>query len=119
MQISDFRHQLLPTLEPQRFSAFSCGHIIPAENLLATVVPLGPKGVPLEFKFDNRGDTGLLDELANSLVNFSNVVPHGVVVFLPSYAFLDTAVARWKESGALARIATKKKVRCVQLAFVL
>ncbi|CEH19298.1 chl1 helicase [Ceraceosorus bombacis] len=108
--ISDFTTQLFPHIDPQRFHRFSCGHIIPADNLLAAIVPSGPRGTTFEFKYDSRGDMNVLDDLANALSNYCNVIPHGVVVFLPSYAFLESATRRWKESGALNRLGNKKKI---------
>lgn len=45
------------------------------------------------------------------LLNFVNVVPAGMVVFLPSYAFLNTVMAAWSASGTLAKLNAKKKVR--------
>lgn len=106
--LSDFRTQLVPTLPMDRFTTFSCGHIIPRENLLGAIVHCGPRGNPFEFRFESRNDAKLLDDLANCLTNYTNIVPHGLVVFLPSYAFLDTVLARWKETGALKRLETKK-----------
>lgn len=106
--LSDFKTQLVPALPLERFASFSCGHIIPRENLLGAVVHCGPKGTPFEFRFESRTDTKLLDDLANCLVNYANIVPHGLVVFLPSYAFLDTVLARWRETAALKRLEGKK-----------
>ena len=39
-----------------------------------------------------------------------NLVPDGVVVFLPSYAFLDKLKATWDKSGLLLKLGAKKKV---------
>ncbi|PWN40758.1 DNA repair helicase [Ceraceosorus guamensis] len=108
--ISDFTTQLFPQIDPQRFHRFSCGHIIPARNLLAAIVPSGPRGTTFEFKYESRGDINVLDDLASALSNYCNIVPHGLVVFLPSYAFLESATRRWKESGALNRLGNKKKI---------
>ena len=38
----------------------------------------------------------MIDELGRSMVNLCNVVPDGVVVFFPSYVFLETVVKRWE-----------------------
>jgi chromosome transmission fidelity protein 1 len=40
----------------ERFSSFSCGHIIPEENLQALVVSKGPVGGDLEFKSEKQTD---------------------------------------------------------------
>ena len=44
------------------------------------------------------------------------LVPDGVVVFLPSYAFLERVKTVWTASGVLARLATKKQVSPPSLA---
>lgn len=108
--ISDVRHQLVPQLPASRWTTFSCSHIVPRSNVLCSVVPSGPRGVQFEFKFNRRGDSGTLDDLGNALVNVVAVVPHGVVVFLPSYQFLDDVTKRWKENGLWQRLAGRKEI---------
>jgi chromosome transmission fidelity protein 1 len=39
-----------------------------------------------------------------------NLVPDGVVIFLPSYSFLNQLQDVWKQNGTLQRIDAKKKV---------
>jgi chromosome transmission fidelity protein 1 len=108
--MSDYTSQLFSHLPSNRLSTFSCGHIVPAENLRAVVLGRGPSGRELEFKFANRGDDGLLTELGQIVQNFAALVPAGMIVFLPSYAFLDALVTAWKKSGVWERIGVKKKV---------
>ncbi|KAL7410162.1 helicase C-terminal domain-containing protein [Mrakia frigida] len=108
--VSDFHLQLFPQVESSRFSNFSCGHVIPKENLQTLVLTKGPKGRDLEFKFDNRGDETLLDELGSVISNACNLVPDGIVVFLPSYAFLEKVKTSWEKSGLLGKLALKKKL---------
>ncbi|KAK0524184.1 ATP-dependent DNA helicase chl1 [Tilletia horrida] len=109
--MSDFRTQLFPTIPPERFTTFSCGHIIPPSNLHAVVLPTAPRSNrALEFKWDARADHALLDDLGTVLLNLCAVVPGGVVVFLPSYGFLDAVWSRWEKSGLLGRLGAKKKI---------
>ena len=49
-------------------------------------------------------------ELGQMLLNIASIVPHGLVVFFPSYAFLDQARQVWEESGLLTRLGSKKTV---------
>lgn len=132
--VSDFHLQLFPGLPESKFANFSCGHVIPKENLATLVVPKGPSGKALEFTYERlKGDDGLvgcfsirlnpkapadpihqLDELGTLLANMSNLVPDGLVVFFPSYALLERTKKRWTESGMLTRLAAKKKVRGIQ-----
>ncbi|EJT96518.1 hypothetical protein DACRYDRAFT_25669, partial [Dacryopinax primogenitus] len=87
--ISDFRTQLFPRLLENRFATFSCGHVVAKENLTALAVSRGPKGGDLSFKYSSRGDKGMASELGQALLNFLSLVPDGMVVFMPSYAFLN------------------------------
>ncbi|KAG8957316.1 ATP-dependent DNA helicase chl1 [Tulasnella sp. 419] len=114
--ISDLHNQLLNYLLPSnqqegaRLSNFSCGHIIPKENLMALVVERGPKGGEMKFKFNQRGDKDLLIELGLLLMNLVNIVPAGMVVFVPSYSFLNVVKQIWEEAGTLTKLGLKKKI---------
>ncbi|SPC64351.1 related to CHL1 - protein of the DEAH box family [Ustilago sp. UG-2017b] len=111
--ISDFRQQLLPFLPSDRLVTFSCGHVIPPSNLMVSVLSSSPKGLPFEFKFDSRDNTDMLDQLGKTLVNLCNIIPAGLVVFVPSYAFLDKLMVRWKDAASgrvLQRLSVKKKI---------
>ncbi|KAL9939403.1 hypothetical protein V8E36_001220 [Tilletia maclaganii] len=109
--MSDFRIQLFPDIPKERFTTFSCGHIIPPSNLHAVVLTTAPRSNrALEFKWNARADVDLLDDLGGILLNACAVIPGGVVVFVPSYGFLDAVWSRWTKSGLLGRLGAKKKI---------
>lgn len=108
--ISEFQRQLLGSIAPERFTAFSCGHIVPRENVLGAVVNVGPKGRRLEFTHHAWSDGTLLDELGNALSNYCNIVPHGIIVFFPSYGSLSCALLHWKKTSLLDRLTKRKRV---------
>lgn len=54
--MSDFRSQLLPYVPEQKLSFFSCGHVMPSENLKTLVVSRGPTGNALIFKHQQQKD---------------------------------------------------------------
>ncbi|KAL7424206.1 ATP-dependent DNA helicase chl1 [Cryptotrichosporon argae] len=108
--ISDFFTQLFPGIPRDRFATLSCAHVIPKRNLLVQVVSRGPRKVDLEFKFANRNDDSVLGELGAVVQSTVGLVPDGVVVFLPSYAFLDRVKAAWSASGLLDKLAAKKQL---------
>lgn len=58
--MNDFRTQLFPYLADDRFSTFSCGHVVPADHVATFAVGKGPTGIKLEFKFDRRKDEKLV-----------------------------------------------------------
>lgn len=49
-------------------------------------------------------------ELGQALLNFLSLVPDGIVVFLPSYAFLGQIKEAWSSDGILPKLAAKKQV---------
>ncbi|CAA7261430.1 unnamed protein product [Cyclocybe aegerita] len=108
--ISDVINQLFLHLPSEKITSFSCGHIIPESNLQALVVGKGPSGGELEFKADKQGDPAIISQLGQVLLNFANIVPAGMIVFFPSYKFLNTAKALWAKSGTLEKYAAKKQV---------
>ncbi|KAI5281929.1 ATP-dependent DNA helicase chl1, partial [Ascosphaera acerosa] len=94
--MSDWRDHLLSYLPPHRLRTFSFGHVIPRENLLAAVLPRGALGSRFEFTFDKRGAERLVVDLGVTLARLCRHVPDGVVVFFPSYEYLNRVLAVWK-----------------------
>ncbi|KAF8073637.1 helicase C-terminal domain-containing protein [Lyophyllum atratum] len=107
--ISDVNNQLFRYMEPHKLTSFSCGHIIPPENLQTMVVSKGPRGSELSYKAGVQGDATVIAELGQILLNFSSIVPAGLIVFFPSYNFLNAAKAVWHKNGLLDKFGVKKK----------
>lgn len=55
-------------------------------------------------------------ELGQIILNFANVVPGGMVVFVPSYSFLRQITAAWEADGTLKKLSSKKRVGSFILA---
>ncbi|KAI0300192.1 helicase C-terminal domain-containing protein [Russula brevipes] len=107
--MSDFTSQLFAHLPSSRIALFSCNHITPDSNLRTLIVPRGPQGSELNFKFSNMGNGDLLFELGQIVANFARIVPGGMVVFLPSYKTLEKVKTLWEEKGIMGSIRNKKK----------
>ncbi|KAL1919516.1 uncharacterized protein VTP21DRAFT_2209 [Calcarisporiella thermophila] len=108
--MSDFINFLFPFLPQERVARFTCGHIVPREQLLVVRAEEGPTGYELDFSFERRGNAKLMDELGLILVNLCAWIPDGVVVFFPSYSYLSLVLARWSETGVRARLEKRKKL---------
>uniref|UniRef100_A0A3B5MS22 DEAD/H (Asp-Glu-Ala-Asp/His) box helicase 11 n=1 Tax=Xiphophorus couchianus TaxID=32473 RepID=A0A3B5MS22_9TELE len=110
--VSDFKQELLFSagVKEERITEFSCGHVIPPENILPLVLCAGPSGQELDFTFQNRDSPQMMDETGRILSNICNVVPGGVVCFFPSYEYSRRIVSHWEASGALTRLGNKKKI---------
>jgi chromosome transmission fidelity protein 1 len=121
----DYKAHLFPTLSPDKITTLSCGHVIPSSNLFAWTlastkpIPSGSSTVPdaFEFSFQKRKDQTMIRQLGLVLLNICSVVPDGVVVFFPSYGYLDEVVAVWQTQEAATphgtiwdRLASKKAV---------
>uniref|UniRef100_A0A8C0WM15 ATP-dependent DNA helicase DDX11 n=1 Tax=Castor canadensis TaxID=51338 RepID=A0A8C0WM15_CASCN len=109
--VSDFREQLLACagVEAERVVEFSCGHVIPPDNILPLVICSGPSGQQLEFTYQKR-ELPQMVSTGRILCNLCNVVPGGVVCFFPSYEYQRQVYAHWDKSGLLARLAIRKKI---------
>lgn len=97
----DYKAHLFPYLESEKIRTLSCGHVIPASNLcvwtLASTKPNNPDDL-FEFSFQKRSDKAMVKKLGQALLNICSVVPDGVVVFFPSYGYLDELVTIWQSA---------------------
>ena len=101
--MDDYIRHLFAYVDPTRLETFSCGHIIPKENLIALPLAKGPGGIDFDFTYDKRNLPATIDALGSCLLQLSSIVPDGLVVFFPSYAYLEQVVLRWhtKSNGAV------------------
>ncbi|KAF9136116.1 DEAD H (Asp-Glu-Ala-Asp His) box helicase 11 [Mortierella sp. 14UC] len=116
----------LAEMQYPRIHRFSCGHVIPKENLMAIVMEKSSMGSTLELNFANRNQDQVMDGIGQSLANLLNMIPDGVVVFFVSYSYMAQVLTRWQvkppatttsgAGGAMAgmsimdRIQTRKRV---------
>ncbi|KAL7276264.1 ATP-dependent DNA helicase chl1 [Rhizina undulata] len=95
--MSDYMTHLFPYLPKEKIRTLSCGHVIPKENMLAWPIAKGPSGRNFEFTFEKRMDAAMIDDLGRAIINICLAIPHGVVCFFPSYAYLDFVVSQWQK----------------------
>lgn len=98
----DYTAHLFPNLGREKVTTLSCGHVIPASHLCVwTLASCHPKKnanrMEFEFSYQKRRDRTMVRELGRAILNICTVVPDGVVVFFPSYGYLDEVSAVWKE----------------------
>ncbi|KAI7860388.1 helicase C-terminal domain-containing protein [Circinella umbellata] len=113
--ISDFINILLHNTSSSQIDRLSCGHIIPPNNMAVMSIDTGPSGKPFLFRYDNRKDEKLMDEVGQTIINLCNVIPGGVVCFFSSFTYLEQVYQRWntyQHNGhtRLTLIERKKKV---------
>ncbi|KAI1478483.1 DNA repair helicase [Daldinia eschscholtzii] len=101
----DYTAHLFPDLAQNKIMTLSCGHVIPSSNLcvwtLSSPRPKSDtKSMEFEFSFQKRSDKSMIYELGTAILNLCTVVPDGVVIFFPSYGYLDEVVSVWSEAIA-------------------
>jgi chromosome transmission fidelity protein 1 len=99
----DYKDHLFPALKDNKVTTLSCGHVIPASSICVwtlgkakTSSAIGSDST-FEFSFQRRRDRGMINQLGLAILNISAVVPDGMVIFFPSYSYLDEVVAIWEE----------------------
>ncbi|MCD7457171.1 hypothetical protein HAX54_034377 [Datura stramonium] len=108
--IEETKERLFPWLPPDQLHFFSCGHIIPSENILPIVVPQGPSAHSFDFSYSVRSSSVMIQELGLLVSNLVNVVPEGMVLFFSSFDYEGQVYDAWKESGIIGRIMKKKRI---------
>nr|POE52016.1 atp-dependent dna helicase chl1 [Quercus suber] len=99
--MDEYQQRLFPYLADLR--TFSCGHLIPTSNLFVRTITSDALG-RLNFDFKSRTLESTADRVGTVLEHLSRNVRGGLVVFFPSYGFLDQIRSRWKSSGMLTRL---------------
>ena len=80
-------------------------HVINAEKQINfQVISRGPDGQELISTFQSRSNPKYLTSLGQSLVEIAKVVPDGLLVFFPSYAWMDACLNHWKQMGIWERL---------------
>ena len=101
--MEDYRHHLFPYLDQTRLTTLSCGHVIPDENLVAWPLSKASNGAVFDFTYEKRGRPTVILALGLTIIELSRVVPDGLVVFFPSYAYLELVSSAWKSQGPATR----------------
>ncbi|KAI0188860.1 helicase C-terminal domain-containing protein [Astrocystis sublimbata] len=101
----DYTAHLFPDTIPDKISTLSCGHVIPASNLCVwSLASCQPKSnahrTEFEFMYQKRSDKAMIRDLGLALLNICTAVPDGVVVFFPSYGYLEEVVKVWNEKDS-------------------
>lgn len=106
----DMIHQLLtPTLLPRSISK-SIGHVIDPNNINLCLLATGPSGMSLNFSYESRNNIQMINEVGVMITNYSRIIPAGVVVFFPSFRYMEQVLQIWEAKSTLAGIEVTKKV---------
>jgi len=96
-------------IERDRLTLFSCGHVIGHNQLCIATLSTGITGKPIELSYKTRSSLELIDEIGLTILSLSNIVPGGMVCFLPSYEYEQLCFNRWSRTGTISKIETNSK----------
>ncbi|KAI4290381.1 MAG: hypothetical protein L6R35_000345 [Caloplaca aegaea] len=94
--MGDYARHLFSYVPPERLKTWSCGHIIPEDNLFVRCIGQSSDGMELDFSFAKRESMPMIDALGNCLLHMAATIPDGLVVFFPSYAYLAYVLTQWQ-----------------------
>lgn len=107
--MEDYLQYLFPSLPKDKIYSFTCGHLIPPENL--SVFPVSKmKSSNFQFTFDKRNQKDMIDSLGEFLISLSTRTPKGMVVFFPSYKYLHHVVEVWRSSSLMKQLESSKEI---------
>jgi chromosome transmission fidelity protein 1 len=94
--MDDYLNYLFPYLEQSQITQFSCDHIIPDENLVVLPIAESAAGQKFSFTFAERNSKPMIKELGLTILSMIKKIPHGVVIFFPSYSYMNSVVQIWQ-----------------------
>nr|XP_035941089.1 regulator of telomere elongation helicase 1 isoform X6 [Halichoerus grypus] len=85
-------------------------HVIDKQQIWVGIVPKGPDGAQLSSAFDKRFSDACLSSLGKALGNIARVVPHGLLVFFPSYPVMEKSLEFWRAHDFARKLEALKPV---------
>jgi len=74
-------------------------HVIQRHQVFVGIIPQGPDGKKLNSSYQFRSTAEYQLSLGNTVVNLSRIIPHGLLVFFPSYPVMDMVIGKWQVSS--------------------
>ncbi|KKK14740.1 hypothetical protein ARAM_005453, partial [Aspergillus rambellii] len=73
-------------------------------SFLPMIVTRGSDQAQISSSFQIRNDPGVVRNYGNIVLDFSRITPDGIVVFFPSYLYMESIISMWQGMGILDSI---------------
>nr|CAF32100.1 DNA repair helicase, putative [Aspergillus fumigatus] len=73
-------------------------------SFLPMIVTRGSDQAQISSSFQIRNDPGVVRNYGNIVLEFSRITPDGIVVFFPSYLYMESIISMWQGMGILDSI---------------
>ncbi|KAF9732929.1 DNA-dependent ATPase of the nucleotide excision repair factor 4 complex [Paraphaeosphaeria minitans] len=70
-------------------------------TFLPMIVDRGSDQVPISSSFEQRSEMTVMRNFGSLLLEFCKLTPDGVVVFFPSYLYMESIISSWQGMGVL------------------
>jgi DNA excision repair protein ERCC-2 len=74
------------------------------------VITRGSDQVAISSRFEVRNDPAVVRNFGSILIEYSKIVPDGIVAFFPSYLYMESIVAAWNDMGILNEVWKNKLI---------
>ncbi|KAK9471702.1 uncharacterized protein V1510DRAFT_419386 [Dipodascopsis tothii] len=73
-------------------------------TFLPMVVTRGSDQVVISSRFEIRNDPSVVRNYGNLFIEFAKLTPDGLVVFFPSYLYMESIISMWQTMGVLDEV---------------
>lgn len=73
-------------------------------SFLPMIVTKGSDQVSISSRFEIRNDPSVVRNYGSLLIEFSKITPDGMVVFFPSYLYMESIISMWQGMGVLDEV---------------
>lgn len=73
-------------------------------SFLPMIVTKGADQVSISSRFEIRNDPSVVRNYGSLLIEFSKITPDGMVVFFPSYLYMESIISMWQNMGVLDEV---------------
>ncbi|KAF7338303.1 Helicase ATP-binding domain-containing protein [Mycena venus] len=81
-----------------------------SDSVYVQVITRGSDQVAISSRFEVRNDPAVVRNFGSILVEYSKIVPDGIVAFFPSYLYMESIVAAWNDMGILNEVWKNKLI---------
>ncbi|SCW04279.1 LAFE_0H10022g1_1 [Lachancea fermentati] len=74
------------------------------KSFLPMIVTKGSDQVAISSRFEIRNDPSIVRNYGSMLVEFAKITPDGMVVFFPSYLYMESIISMWQTMGILDEV---------------
>lgn len=73
-------------------------------SFLPMIVTKGSDQVSISSRFEIRNDPSVVRNYGSLLIEFAKITPDGMVVFFPSYLYMESIISMWQNMGVLDEV---------------